>query len=230
MAGDFTGGFKGSAQPGEFYVFQIVPYAAKVALGDLRVTFTDLKGAEGIIPAERLRCLSLAGNDFHGHPFAKDVSVPQGRLQPLWIGIDIARETRAGTYSGMATVSSSAGSMNVPVEIAVDGSALDDHGDRDSWRLSRLRWLDSSIGFNDDVVTQAFVPISRVDNTLKVLGRELVLGQAGLPRQIRSLLQRRQHRPRTAAHPRTARGPVPLRDRNRRRAGQVRGGADHLPP
>ena len=72
------------------------------------------------------------------------------------------------------------------VTLTVAGRALDDHGDRDSWRLSRLRWLDSTIGLDDNIVTQPFVPIIRNANSLKLLGRELVLGGDGLPRQIRS--------------------------------------------
>ncbi len=186
LAGNFTGGFKGSAQPGEFYVFQIVPYAAKTELRDVRVTFTDLKGAAGVIPVARLRCLSLGGNDFHGQPFTKSVSVPQSRLQPLWVGVDLARETSAGKYAGTATVACSAGKLTVPVELTVGGAPLDDHGDGDSWRLSRLRWLDSTIGLDDNSVTAPYTPVLVSGNTLSILGRDLELGADALPAQVRS--------------------------------------------
>jgi len=186
LTGNFTGGFKGDARPGEFYVFQIVPYAAKVALKDLRVTFSDLKGASGVIPAAWLRCLSLGGSDFHGHPFTKTVSVPQSRLQPLWIGADLARDTRVGKYAGTATVACSAGKLTVPVELDVVGAPLDDHGDGDSWRLSRLRWLDSTLGLDDNTVTAPYAPIAVSGGTLSILGRDLELGAFALPGQVRS--------------------------------------------
>jgi hypothetical protein len=182
-----TQSFNGSARPGEFYVFQIGVFAPKSATGNLAVEFSDLTGSSGSIGSASLRCISLGGTNFIGQPFAQPVKVEQGRLQALWVGIDVPM-TASASYQGTVTVTDTASGakQTVNLKLSVAGAALDDHGDRDSWRLSRLRWLDSSIGLNEDVVTQPFVPIVRDANTLKILGRELVLGQAGLPRQLRS--------------------------------------------
>lgn len=170
--------FRGSAQPGEFYVFQLGVYAAKKAVGPLSVACKDLPGA---------RCFNLGGTNFMGHAFTAPVTVPGGMLQALWFGVEVPPSARA-PLRGSITVTDTAteSSQAVTVELAVSGEPLADHGDRDSWRLSRLRWLDSTIGLDDSVVTQPFVPISRKASTLKVLGRELVLGDNGLPRQVRS--------------------------------------------
>ena len=182
-----TGRFSGAARPGEFYVFQIGVFAAKSATGDLEVRFSDLTGSADGIESTRLRCLSLGGTNFLGQPFTKQVKVPAGRLQALWIGVDVPA-TAAGAYEGTVTVTDTASgtSRDIVLHLTVTGAVLEDHGDKDSWRLSRLRWLDSTIGLDDNLVTQPFIPIARDNNVLKVLGRDLVLGDNGLPRQIRS--------------------------------------------
>jgi len=179
--------FNGKARPGEFYVFQIGVFAAKSAIGELAVRFSDLTGPGPAIAAANLRCFNLGGVDFLGRPFNKLLRVDRHTLQALWIGVDV-RKSAGGVYEGKVTVkdTASGAAQTVDLKLSVAGEALDDHGDRASWRLSRLRWLDSKIGLDDNVVTRPFLPITRKADTLKILGRELVLGEAGLPRQIRS--------------------------------------------
>ena len=75
----------------------------------------------------------------------------------------------------MITVKDAQGlSLPVKVELTVQGAVLDDHGDHDAWRLSRLRWLDSTIGFDDDKVTEPYVPLVRHGNSIKLLGQREV--------------------------------------------------------
>ena len=132
-----------------------------------------------------MTCFNLGGNDFLGRELVKAVSVEKGMLQALWFGLDAPKDAK-GVIHGKIVVTMSGVSQSVDVHITVAGAALDDHGDRDSWRLSRLRWLDSMIGLDDDVVTRPYMPIARHDNRLSVLGRELVVSGDGLPQQIRS--------------------------------------------
>ena len=132
-----------------------------------------------------IRCFNLGGTNFLGQALIKSVRVEKGKLQALWFGLDVPRtatrhDSRQDHRHGGRCFA------NRQRKLAVAGAVLDDHGDRDSWRLSRLRWLDSTLGLDDNVVTQPFVPIVRDANTLKMLGRELVLGGDGLPCQIRS--------------------------------------------
>jgi len=179
--------FKGKAQPGEFYVFQVGVFAAKSAIGELTVQFGDLTGTGPAIAATNLRCFNLGGVDFLGRPFNKAMRVEQGKLQALWIGVDVPRSA-AGVYKGTVTVkdATSGVSQTIGIKLTVVGKVLNDHGDSDSWRLSRLRWLDSTIGLDDNVVTKPFLPITRKADAMKILGRELALAPTGLPGQIRS--------------------------------------------
>lgn len=179
--------FQGKAQPGEFYVFQLGLFAARRDVGEVGLTFSDLTGPTGAIKRARMRCLNLGGVDRFGASFAKQVSVPKNTMQALWIGIDVPADAK-GAYRGTIKVrDSSGGETVVAIELRVTGDVLNDHGDRDSWRLSRLRWLDSTIGLDDNVVTKPYVPIERDGNTLKILGRDLTIGPNGLPQQIRSM-------------------------------------------
>ena len=140
--------FAGTAQPGEFYVFQVGLFAAKAAAGPIAVRYENLPG---------IRCFNLGGTNFLGKPFSRPIAVEKGRLQALWFGLAVP-ETAAAIH-GKIMITAVGVSQTVDVRLSVAGTALDDHGDRDSWRLSRLRWLDSTIGLDDNVVTQPFVPI-----------------------------------------------------------------------
>jgi hypothetical protein len=168
--------FKGTAQPGEFYVFQLGLWAAKATTGPITVKYENLQG---------MTCFNLGGADFLGKEFVKLVSVEKANLQALWFGLNIPKYAK-GTIRGKIIVTAAGASQSVDVVITVAGVAIEDHGDRDSWRLSRLRWLDSTIGLDDNVVTRPYTPIARSCQRLRVLGRELSLSDDGLPAQIRS--------------------------------------------
>jgi hypothetical protein len=181
-----TSMFQGTAQPGEFYVFQLGAFAARRDLAALSIVFSDLTGSAGTIQGASLRCFNLGGINHQGQPFIKDVSVTKGKLHALWIGVSVPREAK-GNYQGTITIKDGTG-LSVPVrlDLNVAGQVLADQGDRDSWRLSRLRWLDSTIGFDDTTVTAPYIPLQRRGSTVSLLGRKLKLDKSGLPEQIQS--------------------------------------------
>ena len=179
--------FRGEARPGEFHVFQIGLWAARRPIVDLKATFTDLVGPAGVkVPAASLRCFNLGGVDVEGRPFAKVLHVDHGRLQALWVGVDLARELDPGAYTGTVLLRDAAGgAQRVTVTLDVAGAALTDHGDGEPRRLSRLRWLDSR-RFHADAPIAPYTPVQRRGRELSILGREVVLGDTGWPAQVRS--------------------------------------------
>ncbi len=179
--------FRGEARPGEYFVFQVGIWAARRPVVDLRATFTDLVGPRGIrVPGTSLRCLNLAGVDWEGRDLRKVVHVDQGRLQALWMGVDLPGDLPAGPYTGTVLLRDGAGgAQRVPLTLEVAGAPLADHGDSEPWRLSRLRWLDSRLAQGDDLV-RPYTPLRREGRTLHLLGREVVLGDSGWPFQIRT--------------------------------------------
>ena len=151
--------------------------------GSLGIQFSDLTGSPSSIPASACRCLSLGGIDYRGRAFTKDISLKTGQLQALWIGVAVPANAR-GNYAGSWKVSVAPNKF-VPVDIAiqVDGEPATESGDGVARNLSRLRWLDSSVG-SEPTLTEPFTAMQTEGRILKVLGRELVLGENGLPAQV----------------------------------------------
>lgn len=93
--------FRGDACRNEWYAFQIGLYAMEQALDGIAVDFTDLRGPGGAaIPATALRCINTGGMNWDGRPLRNDVSVPQGKVQALWCGVQVPRDAAPGEYAG----------------------------------------------------------------------------------------------------------------------------------
>lgn len=181
------GRFSGIARPGEFYVFQ-----ACVIAGD-QVQFStaidlkiDLAGAKPVMVSRS----PAWGGAFTFAP---------GTVKPLWIGIQIPKDAKPGTYEGSVAISFANTNIHAPngpatagnttrkatcrLSLKVEGEAVPADGTEDAWRMARLKWLDSDIGGSDTVVTRPFTAI-KVDDTargLGILGREITLGANGIP-------------------------------------------------
>lgn len=178
--------FRGEALRNEFYTFQIGVHAASAPLKDLKVSFSDLRSSGGTIPASALRCFNTGGVDTDGMPFTKRLDVPQGRVQALWIGVDVPRTAKPGEYIGSVSVSADGLVVGtVKLTLSIGSEVLEDRGDGELWRHSRLRWLDSSSGIDDEVVAP-YTPLKVSGNTVRCLGRSLRFGADGLPVSIKA--------------------------------------------
>ena len=71
------------------------------------------------------------------------------------------------------------------VVITVKVGVLADRGDSKPEMHSRLRWLNSDIAVDDGVIPP-YTPIGVSGQTLKILGRDLILDNNGLPKQVLS--------------------------------------------
>lgn len=171
-------GFKGEALPNEYYAFQVCVWAPKYAVGNLKWSATPLTSGKKQIPAASVTCFNTEGTDAFGNPVTFDVSVDKGRLQPLWLGVDIPSDQPEGTYSGVLTIEDDYGcKARVPVSLKVSGKSLEDRGDSEIWKHSRLRWLNSTLGI-EDRPTDQYVPVSEWKNTASCLGRTVAFDPA----------------------------------------------------
>ena len=189
IRGGPSGQFAGEADRGEFYAFQIGLYAAREPIEDVRVDFSDLRpeGRRKGIPASAFRCFNLGGTDWAGRPFRKTVSVPKGKVQALWCGVEIPKEAQPGSYRSTVTVTAKGFEPQaVTLNLNVRTEVAEDHGDGEPWRHSRLRWLDSTIGLDDEVVAP-YTPLQVRNRSVRCLGREVRFGDTGLPESIQSL-------------------------------------------
>ncbi|MDE6264326.1 MAG: hypothetical protein K2M11_04190, partial [Paramuribaculum sp.] len=75
-------------------------------------------------------------------------------------------------------------SESIPVTINVGGEPLADRGDSDPFRMTRLRWLNSTIGYGDSPVAP-YTPVTVSGNTLSCFRRSVLIDSAtGMPQQI----------------------------------------------
>lgn len=177
--------FEGEAQPGEYYVFQLGIWAVKERINDLRLEYGELKGDKGVISASAFHCINLGGKDWLGRPFKKSFSLGRGKVRPLWIGVEIPKDAK-GKYEGTITIKPEGlEETNIRLRINVGGEPLKDYGDSELWRLSRLRWLDSTLGLSDEPIPP-FTPLKVEGRKISCLGREVVFNELGLPKSIRS--------------------------------------------
>jgi len=181
----------GKAHRNECYAFQLGLFAARQALKNVRVRFEDMKSASGAtagraIPASAFTCLNVGGVDWTGRAFAKAVSVPKGKVQAMWCAVQIPRGAAPGHYRGAAVVEAAGlPARRVAIRLDVDDKVLVDRGDGEPWRHSRLRWLNSTIALDDEVV-RPFQPLRVSGRTITCLGRKVTLGEDGLPASIQS--------------------------------------------
>ena len=188
IADDWHDTFTGEADKGEYYVFQLGVWAARTDVENLHVDFSALSNAVTgeQIPASSFTCFNTEGTDVTGTVFEKNCSVDKGKVQALWVGTQLPEHLSAGTYQGTVTVSAAnAESKTVQVSLNVSENVIANHGDNEPWRHSRLRWLNSQIGFDDEVIAP-YTPLVMKDKTISCLGREIKLSDLGLPEHITS--------------------------------------------
>jgi hypothetical protein len=187
--------FAGEAMRGEFYAFQLGVFAARVSIADLEVGFSDLKQVlpspspglrPAVVPSSGARSFNTRGVNWDGKEFRKACAVPRGKIQPLWCGFQIPRDIPPGEYQGEVAVRPKGLPANrIRLTINVREGVLADAGDSEPWRMSRLRWLDSRIAFDDEIVPP-FSPLVIKGRSVSCLGRSMDIGPDGLPAQISS--------------------------------------------
>ncbi|WP_329124568.1 glycoside hydrolase domain-containing protein [Streptomyces sp. NBC_01465] len=169
--------FKGAARRGEFYALQAGVHAVRPLTG----VHAEVRG----LPFP-VRAITQGGTDARGETFEKDIAIGEGQLLSLWFGLDIPKDAVPGAYEGeIAVRADGAPERTLPVMIAVGEDAVEEHGAGDPASLARLRWLDSTLGHDDELVPP-FTPVKADGRQLAILGRMVELGHDGLPTRITS--------------------------------------------
>jgi len=105
-------------------------------------------------------------------------------IRALWIGIQIPENTDAGEYNGTLKLRpDNSGESAVKISLKISDEIIEDHGDNELWRHSRLRWLNSTIGLDDDI-TAPYVPLKADGKSVECLGRKVKFAANGLPESI----------------------------------------------
>lgn len=179
------GELTGSARRGEYYAYQLGVYAQQ-ALEDLRVVFSGLSDAAGqSIAADASSCINTTGVSYDDHPFTKTVDVPAGQVRALWCGVDIPVSASPGDYTGTVTVTArNCPATTIRLHITVSGMLTPDGGADEPAKMTRLKWLNSTLA-QDNTVIAPYIPLTvQGDTIINLLGRSVALNQQGFPRQI----------------------------------------------
>src|SRR5882757_4564087 len=180
--------FKGTAQPGEYYVFQVGVYAARSDLKNINVQILPLKG-NGSQRLTDVTCFNAGGISYLGKPFTKALNLPQTEVLPLWFGVQIPKNAK-GLFTGKVVIKPSGlPAATVNISLDVSGAVVENNGVDDAGRLSRLSWLNNKMALDDDI-TGKFIPLSRSDRTISILGRRISIGDDGLPTAILSFFDK----------------------------------------
>lgn len=179
--------FTGTAKKNEYYVFQLGIYASQLSLENIRLEYSDLKDKNGnIISKDAFTCYNTDGVDIDGKPFTLKVNVEQGKIQPMWVGIDIPHNAKPGTYEGTVIIKpEKLEEQNIKVILEIENELLADRGDSETWRHSRLRWLNSRLGIDNEPVAP-YTPLRVENRKISCLGRSIQLNDLGLPEVINS--------------------------------------------
>jgi hypothetical protein len=173
-----------NARPGEYFVFQIGVWARKY-MDDLQVVFSDFKSTTNkTILAGQFTCFTTGGINSSGNPFTKKVELSANRVQSLWMGVDLT-DVKEESYDGKVTISAGSQTQTVKIQVDVKGIPVLNHGFNEGKYMSRLQWLNSTVGFNDDI-TKGFIPVKVEGNEILIFGRSFEIAESGLPGKINS--------------------------------------------
>jgi len=181
-----NGEIKDSCSRNEYFTFQTGVVSFSKAYKNCRVVYSDLKSSGFNITAKAFTCFNIEGFDSEGKPFKKDCPLEKGKIQPLWMGIQIPKEAKSGWYKATVTViPEGAKAQSFGLMVFVKDQILKDMGDSDPYALTRLRWLNSRLAFDDEIVPP-YSTLKRNNNLLTCNGRDVELNPSGFPNKIQS--------------------------------------------
>lgn len=177
---------KGTADKGEYFALQLGVYALE-NLDNAKVVFTDLADDKGnIISKKLISCVNTDGTDYKGYPLKRVVNIEKGKVQPLWCGIDIPVNTKAGIYKGTAIVQADDHTPStIDLSIEVTNQVAINGGANQPQLQTRLKWLNSTLAQENEVI-KPYTPLLVKGNSIDLLGRKITLGKDGLPSMIQT--------------------------------------------
>lgn len=132
-----------------------------------------------------ITCLNSHITDKFGHSYEKEIPLEKGVLQPLFFLLPAGQAPCFASRTAKILFNTDIGTQQLELMINYTGEAVKNSGYDDLWRLSRLNWLNSNRFLDKKPVAPYIAPVLQ-DNTVKILGREVVFGENGLPAQITS--------------------------------------------
>ncbi len=127
-------------------------------------------------------CINTDIVDKYGRKSSNTVKLKVNTIQPLFFTVQKTDEC-AEFENAVITMNTEKESREFTVCFELADIPVVNNGYNDLWRLSRLNWLNSSLAI-DETLVKPFVSPDLSDDCLAVLGREISLGDNGLPQQV----------------------------------------------
>jgi len=175
-----------TVQKGEYYTFQTGFLAASKSFQQVEIKFSDLKSGENTIKSENFTCFNTEGIDSEGEYFEKNCAVQQNKVQAFWCGLQIPADAVPGKYSADVTViAGNEMPQSYKLLLTIDNKLIANGGVDDPSNLTRLKWLNSKIAFDDGIVPP-YTAMTVSNRTIGLLGRTIALNDLGFPSSIQS--------------------------------------------
>ncbi len=158
---------------GEIKVFSVTIFNA-----ENKAIYAKVVGVEG-------ECLSGQGKDYLGKNFERTINLKAREEKTLWFYVKAPYEV-GGRYASIVFYDeNSAVLAKREILLKTTEIIVGDEQFNDIYSLRRLAWLNSSYAINDDVPAP-FMPVEVKGKRIRLLGREIEIGEYGLPDAIGS--------------------------------------------
>lgn len=131
-----------------------------------------------------ISCINTDVSDKFGNKKTQSVKLDANKIQPLFFTVKAAKLGKRQEKC-LITITTEQESRSFEMLFNIISSPVENNGYNDLWRLSRINWLNSDMCIDESVVSPYTSP-EITGNHLSVLGREIALGDYGLPAQIYS--------------------------------------------
>jgi hypothetical protein len=178
--------YNGEAARGENFAFQLGIYALQ-NIENVKITFSNLTAASGkVILSTAVFCINTDGIGYDGLPVTKTVNVAAGDVQAFWCGINVPVNAMPAIYTGKATITLNGKvAKQIQLSIKVNSKLLKDGGVSEPWKMTRLKWLNSTMAQQNTVIAP-YTPLLVKNNTVSLLGRSVEVNNDGFPKQIQT--------------------------------------------
>lgn len=168
--------FSDTVYQNEYYTFQLGLFAATQNIDAVTLSYNRNQ--------YKVTCFNTEGINHDGVPFKKLLNIAKGKVQALWIGVDIPQSAAPGLTSFDVIVSAKdLPTQKITVTLRVLHKKIMNRGDNELWRHSRLRWLNSLLGISNDVIAP-YHPIKITGEQVELSTASIQMNTNGLPRQI----------------------------------------------
>jgi hypothetical protein len=176
-----------NASKNQYLTFQAGILAHKSEIKNIRPVFSDITGPVNLDKSV-FTSFNTEGIDPYGNFFKKTLNIAKNYIQPLWIGVDLPKDLPAGEYKGSITLKSdNAADRTLNFFINIQDKILADRGDSDLSKMSRLRWLNSTAGLDENKMVEGYTPvaISNLEKNMTLTNKAITLSKQGLPESIK---------------------------------------------